>query len=120
MPAVDCFDAQTLKDYLLGKLPDADCDAVAAHLEECLACEATISQLDRASDTLTNGLRQPLPSRGAELPAAEHSLQQALDKVQSFVQLPLASAADESTNGERARMPAAIKSVLRIIYSFLV
>ena len=76
-----CFDPSTLKDYLLGKLSDEQSDAIAVHLEACLNCEATISQLDRASDTLTNGLR--LPAVAAD-PAIEAELQQALDKVQSF------------------------------------
>jgi hypothetical protein len=60
MPSANCFDASTLKDYLLGKLSDEQSDVVAAHLEACLRCEATVSQLDRASDTLTNGLRLPV------------------------------------------------------------
>ena len=61
-----CFDATTLKDYLLGKLSDEQSDAVAVHLEACLNCEATISQLDRASDTLTNGLRLPAIAAGTD------------------------------------------------------
>ena len=81
MPSANCFDAATLRDYLLGKLSDEQSDVVAAHLEACLNCEATVSQLDRASDTLTNGLR--LPAVAAE-PATDAELQKALDKVQSL------------------------------------
>ena len=66
MPSANCFDAPTLKDYLLGRLSDEQSEVVAAHLEACLSCEATVSQLDRASDTLTNGLR--LPAVAAEPP----------------------------------------------------
>ncbi len=81
MPSANCFDAPTLKDYLLGKLSDEQSDVVAAHLESCLNCEATVSQLDRASDTLTSGLR--LPAMAPE-PATDDALQRALDKVQSI------------------------------------
>lgn len=81
MPSAKCFDAPTLKDYLLGKLSDEQSDVVAAHLEACLNCEATVAELDRASDTLTSGLR--LPALAAE-PATDDALQRALDKVQSF------------------------------------
>lgn len=81
MPSANCFDAPTLKDYLLGRLSDEQSDVVAAHLEACLSCEATVSQLDRASDTLTNGLR--LPAIAAE-PQTDDELQKALNKVQSL------------------------------------
>ena len=81
MPSANCFDAPTLKDYLLGRLSEEQSDVVAAHLEACLSCEATVSQLDRASDTLTNGLR--LPAIAAE-PQTDDELQKALNKVQSL------------------------------------
>ena len=64
MPQANCFDAPTLQDYLLGRLSEEQSDVVAAHLEACLTCEATVSQLDRASDTLTNGLRLPAVAVG--------------------------------------------------------
>ena len=81
MPSANCFDAPTLKNYLLGKLSDDQSDVVAMHLEACLNCEATVAELDRASDTLTSGLR--LPAMAAE-PATDDALQKALDKVQSL------------------------------------
>ena len=81
MPSANCFDAPTLKDYLLGRLSDEQSDVVAAHLEACLSCEATVSLLDRASDTLTNGLR--LPAVAAE-PQTDDELQKALNMVQSL------------------------------------
>ena len=81
MPSANCFDSPTLKDYLLGKLSDEQSDVVSSHLEACLNCEATVAELDRASDTLTNGLR--LPALTAE-PQTDDELQQALNKVQSL------------------------------------
>ena len=70
MSKANCFDAVTLKEYLLGKLSDEQSDLVATHLEGCLACEATISQLDRASDTLTDGLRMAKAGLSADQPAS--------------------------------------------------
>jgi serine/threonine protein kinase len=96
MSNATCFDPGTLQDYLLGKLSDEQSDAVAAHLEACLSCEATISQLDRASDTLTNGLRMPA---AAPEPVTDDELQKALDRVQSLE--PAAErreSSDESVN----------------------
>lgn len=84
MPQANCFDAPTLKDYLLGKLSDEQSNVVAAHLEACLACEATVSQLDRASDTLTNGLRLPAVAAESKI---DDELQEALEKVQSLEKL---------------------------------
>ncbi len=81
MPSANCFDAPTLKNYLLGRLSEEQSEVVAAHLEACLTCEATVSQLDRASDTLTNGLR--LPAVAAD-PQTDDELQRALNKVQSL------------------------------------
>src|SRR5947208_8722877 len=90
MPNANCFDASTLKDYLLGKLSDEQSDAIAAHLEKCLSCEATIAQLDRASDTLTNGLRMPVISAEPESDSVAE-LQAALAKVQSLEPRPEAA-----------------------------
>lgn len=102
MPSANCFDALTLKDYLLGKLSDEQSDVVAAHLEACLNCEATVAELDRASDTLTSGLR--LPALAPE-PATDDALQRALDKVQSF---------EPAADHHESSKPAAVHSpVLR-------
>lgn len=99
MPSANCFDAPTLKNYLLGKLSDDQSDVVAAHLEACLNCEATVAELDRASDTLTCGLR--LPAIAAE-PVTDDALQNALDKVQS---LELAAEHNELSKSGADRSP---------------
>ncbi|MBC7817073.1 MAG: protein kinase, partial [Planctomycetaceae bacterium] len=99
MPSANCFDAPTLKDYLLGKLSDEQSDVVAAHLEACLSCEATVSQLDRASDTLTNGLR--LPAIAAE-PQTDDELQKALNKVQSLEALANHQTSEGSVSTDRS------------------
>lgn len=56
----DCFSRDQLQSYLLGQLPDADSDLVALHVEACAACDATVTALDRESDTLIESLRQPV------------------------------------------------------------
>ena len=89
MSNATCFEPRMLKDYLLGKLPDEQSDVISAHLEACLSCEATVAQLDRASDTLTDGLRLPIAGIVGETePSAEKQsdvvLKQALSQMQSI------------------------------------
>lgn len=89
MSNATCFEPRMLKDYLLGKLPDEQSDVISAHLEACLSCEATVAQLDRASDTLTDGLRLPIAGIVGEAePSAEKQsdvvLKQALSQVQAI------------------------------------
>ncbi|MCX7423454.1 MAG: serine/threonine-protein kinase [Planctomycetia bacterium] len=89
MSNATCFEPRMLKDYLLGKLPDEQSDVISAHLEACLSCEATVAQLDRASDTLTDGLRLPIAGLvGEAAPSVERKsdivLKQALSQVQSI------------------------------------
>lgn len=103
MPNATCFDPLLLKDYLLGKLTDEDSDIVAAHLEACLTCEATVSELDRASDTLTNGLRLPLATSSSE--------SQAVAKLQlALAKLPTSEAPSGSSESSASEM---ISTVLR-------
>src|SRR4026207_335064 len=60
MADLTCFTRDELREYLLGELPDGELNRVAAHLEACAACEATVSQLDPDSDTLIESLRSPV------------------------------------------------------------
>lgn len=47
-----------LSDFLLGKLPEEQCDQVAAHLEVCGPCEETIRALEARGDTLLDRVRE--------------------------------------------------------------
>ena len=60
MTSTTCFSRDELKNYLLGDLPEAASGAVALHVETCVECEATVTELDRESDTLITSLREPV------------------------------------------------------------
>lgn len=55
-----CFSRDELRSYLLGELPEPRSGNVALHVEECIDCEATVSELDLESDTLIESLREPV------------------------------------------------------------
>jgi uncharacterized protein (TIGR03067 family) len=57
----ECPDAATLFDYSVGRLSDAESDALAAHLERCPICQAELETMHDADDTLVRRLREPLP-----------------------------------------------------------
>ena len=59
MSQPECISREQLERYVLGDLPATDWQAVATHLETCERCEETVSQLDRAEDTLVKTLRGP-------------------------------------------------------------
>jgi membrane fusion protein (multidrug efflux system) len=63
MTKLDCPTDQTLRNYMLGDCSDAISDEIEGHLARCEACEATISQLDAADDTLMRYL--PLAAAAA-------------------------------------------------------
>jgi len=58
--AIDCYSRDELRGFLFGDLADPESQRVLAHLESCAICEATVSVLDRESDTLIEGLRKPV------------------------------------------------------------
>lgn len=56
-----CPSAADLLAFHLGTLPRAEVEAMAAHLEQCPACEARLEELDATGDNLLSGLRRPVP-----------------------------------------------------------
>jgi len=60
MTSTSCFSRDELRNYLLGDLPEAASGAVALHVETCVDCEATVTELDCESDTLIESLREPV------------------------------------------------------------
>ena len=54
-----CPDPEQLLAFSLGKLPEEACDAIAAHLDQCPACENTVSGMDRMTDPLVSHLCAP-------------------------------------------------------------
>src|SRR5688572_26195869 len=45
-----------LRHYALGKLPDADYEEIAVHVETCHDCAAALESLDGTADTLVSNL----------------------------------------------------------------
>lgn len=60
MTETQCLAREKLRSYVLGELPEPESFRVLSHLEECSDCEATVSALDRESDTLIESLRTPV------------------------------------------------------------
>jgi len=61
MTGEKCPDEAVLFDYAVGRLPDAESDSVAAHLERCSICQAELETVHDADDTLVRRLREPVP-----------------------------------------------------------
>ena len=78
MTVASCPDKETLFGYLLGKIPESDAEAVAAHLVGCAVCEQTVRALEGISDTLISALRQPAPEL---VHAAEPEVRQVLERL---------------------------------------
>jgi HEAT repeat protein/tRNA A-37 threonylcarbamoyl transferase component Bud32 len=100
MASTTCFSRDELRNYLLGDLPEAASGAVALHVETCEDCEATVTELDRASDTLIKSLREPVAQVE---PASAYRL--AVKRVISSWQELVAGAAAEDPNKLRTDFP---------------
>jgi len=78
MSTTNCPSRDAMRDYLVGKLPDAPSDALAGHLESCLGCQAELATLADADDTLVARLRGPVaPDAYLEEPACGEALARA-------------------------------------------
>ncbi len=75
MPASSCPSRETLLQYSIGMLSNQQSDDLAGHLESCPDCQATITTLEDAEDTLIGRLRTP---PGSESCLAEPQFQAAL------------------------------------------
>jgi WD40 repeat protein/tRNA A-37 threonylcarbamoyl transferase component Bud32 len=67
MPSTACPTADELRAFHLGDLPEEMLSGMAAHLEECPACEAAAQTLDRVTDPVVAAYRR---SARADAPAA--------------------------------------------------
>ena len=61
MTTTTCPSHEDLTAYLSGRLSDADLEEVAEHLETCPECQALLTTLDAADDTLVATLRRAAP-----------------------------------------------------------
>jgi serine/threonine protein kinase len=73
MYGTTCPSPELLADYALGRCSVQDLEQVAAHVDQCDACQARLEDLDDLNDSFVHKLRQPLvpnaPSQDAELEA---------------------------------------------------
>lgn len=58
MTKLECVCEPDLRAFVLGELPSRVEKLVAAHLAGCPACEASVRQLDKATDPVIRGLRR--------------------------------------------------------------
>ena len=58
MVSSECPSRERLLAFALGRLPDQDSDAIADHLDQCVACESVSATLDGVTDTLVDLLRE--------------------------------------------------------------
>ncbi len=111
--APDCPAPQELSDFALGKLPEDRSESVAHHLEECPPCQATLTSLDSASDTLVSELQKPFAADPVEQQA---ECRQAVAQIKTMVSLSAAGDADSQsqhtadTHASDAAQPAAATS----------
>ncbi|NUQ64445.1 MAG: SUMF1/EgtB/PvdO family nonheme iron enzyme [Pirellulales bacterium] len=56
-----CPSQELLFGYLVGTIPEAEADRIAAHLAACAGCEQTIQALEKRPDTMVSALRQRVP-----------------------------------------------------------
>ena len=61
MTVLTCPTRERLTQYVLGKLPEAEIDALAGHTEDCLRCQGMLDTLDGLTDELVCAARQSLP-----------------------------------------------------------
>jgi len=80
--------------------PEAASGAVALHVETCVDCEATVTELDRGSDTLIKSLREPVAQVE---PASAYRL--AAKRVVSSWQELVAKPADDDSEELRPDFP---------------
>jgi serine/threonine protein kinase len=70
LPASSCPDQEVLQRFLLGRLPPAEVERLAEHVERCPACIVALRTFEER-DTLLEAMEQPLPPPG---PALQHDL----------------------------------------------
>jgi serine/threonine-protein kinase len=68
MEPIRCYTEAELRAFVLGKLADDQCQAIAEHLEQCPTCEAAADRLDGEADQVICDLRQAVSPAAATPP----------------------------------------------------
>src|SRR5687768_512793 len=66
-----CPNRPTVQAFSIGRLPAAEWNVVAAHVEECRQCLDRLEELDEPGDVLVEQLRRLPDAESAAEPAAE-------------------------------------------------
>src|SRR5262245_9915236 len=103
-----CPGREQLSGYVQGLLPEGAFEEIAEHVEQCVACEATVLTLEGAPDTLVSALRQPAP---ADPVLAEKACQRAVEQIQA---LAGDSSVDARPTGSPVETPAPAASDERL------
>ena len=61
MSGIGCPTREELTSYALGKISEADGEAISRHLETCDRCESALSEVEGSTDRLIDLCRQPAP-----------------------------------------------------------
>jgi serine/threonine protein kinase len=61
MVATTCPAPEELRNYALGRLSEAQWEAIDGHVESCAECQAALATVDDVADTLLTRLRGPAP-----------------------------------------------------------
>ena len=77
-PRHECYSRETLVDFVLGKLPDAELERIAREVESCATCNAVLQTLDGLEDSVVGDLKKDLSSFSVQpSPELERRLQRA-------------------------------------------
>jgi serine/threonine protein kinase len=103
MAQASCPTPETLADYLLGKVSEADIEAVASHLDQCQACQGQLETLDSLEDSFVSKLRQPV----SPADSTDQELEELLSRVEALVPAVAEKAAsmDEGQPAAQAPLP---------------
>lgn len=92
MPIKHCPTSRQLTAFVLGDLDDAELDDIAEHISDCVACEATLDELDGMSDSMIDRIRNLEPAHpwDATVPLgllndAQSAISHALDEGQELI-----------------------------------
>ena len=84
MVRADCVNAEDLRAYLFGDLPNDRVQAVSQHLETCADCEAAALKLDDLSDPLMRSLQRALGAAVSTTPVPVREAATLAESPESF------------------------------------
>lgn len=99
MQSKHCQQAETLKAWSLGQLPDDESERLSQHIANCPLCEETLAGFDDTADSFVQSVREA-GEEGDGTPGPSKDLAEALEQVIN----PYGDDAAESTSGVLERI----------------